>query len=58
MNTTENEKCIYSPPSVERVRLDNEISLVLQSVPPFGPGEPTSSSSGYYDNDPFKTNIG
>ena len=58
MNTPENKKRSYSPPSMERVRLDNEVSLVLQSAPPFGPGENISSSSLYYSNDPFKTVIG
>lgn len=36
---TENSKKIYIMPSVECVKLDNEISLALESLPPDGPGE-------------------
>jgi hypothetical protein len=36
-----NTKKMYVSPSVERVLLDHEISLILQSAPPEGPGEPT-----------------
>lgn len=54
------DKQVYIAPEMTIVKLDNEISLVLQSDPfpnrpPGGPGE------GYIPNaptqDPFKTNL-
>ncbi len=52
------EKNVYFPPLVERIRLDNEISLALESAP----GDPetysTLSSPDYFNNDPYKTNFG
>lgn len=52
MKTLENstEKRIYIKPSIESIRLDKEISLALQSVPPKGPGEGLE----YNQNNPFK----
>jgi hypothetical protein len=38
------------------VKLDNEISLVLESEPPTGPNESLSKSAEYFNNDPFKYN--
>ena len=35
------EKSTYKTPQIERIELDNEISLALQSNPATGPGEPT-----------------
>ena len=34
-----NHKQTYTSPQIEQLRLDNEISLVLQSSPPAGPDE-------------------
>lgn len=52
------KKHIYSTPQIERVALDNEISLVLTSG---DPGDPEASlgmsAPEYFNNDPFKTNI-
>ncbi len=57
METT--KKRIYKSPQVERIRLDNEISLVLQSdVSPFGDPEANLQTKDSYDNDPFKISIG
>jgi hypothetical protein len=48
----------YSPPQVERIKLDNEISLVLTSEPPIIPGETNNlKTPEYFNNDPFKTNV-
>ena len=49
------EKKVYSSPQIERILLDNEISLVLSSpeVPPVW-----SENKENYTNDPFKTNVG
>jgi len=49
------EKKVYSSPQIERITLDNEISLVLESpaVPPVW-----SENKENYTNDPYKTNVG
>ena len=57
MKTT-NEKRIFQAPQIEKVELDNEISLVLQSAPPMGPDEVNSFQHEHSNPDPFKTNIG
>ncbi len=44
----------YRAPKIERIRLDNEISLALESTPPTGPSE--SKAPEYFNNDPFRTN--
>ena len=52
------KKRAYSMPMVERIKLDNEISLVLQSngTPPIIPGESlhVQNAPEYFNNDPFK----
>ena len=57
-NTKENiSKRIYFQPTFERVLLDNEISLVLESSPPFGPDESKNNiMPEYFNNDPYATN--
>lgn len=50
----------YHKPTIERIKLDNEISLALQSDynEPGDPGEPGdigSLSTGYLNPNPFKT---
>ncbi|MFZ4726110.1 MAG: hypothetical protein ACOYMD_11760 [Paludibacter sp.] len=57
MKTTEQitEKRIYLNPAIELIKLDNEISLALQSTPPDGPGEGASLAPEYMNIDPFKT---
>ena len=47
----------YSTPLIERIKLDNEISLVLATNPPGGLGEGglhVQNASEYFNNDPFK----
>jgi hypothetical protein len=57
------EKKIYSSPCIEQIKLDNEISLILESSNS-NPGEPgtigpiASLAPEYFNNDPFKINIG
>jgi len=51
-----NEKQIYSTPIIEKIKLDFEISLALESIPPNGPGESMSCTPEYL-NDPFKSNM-
>jgi hypothetical protein len=49
------EKQFYIAPQVERVGLDNEISLQLESTPPPAPGEAKlNAPPEYFKNDPFK----
>ena len=52
------EKRIYQTPHIERVLLDNEISLILMSGNPGDPGNFTSTTPEYFHLDPFKTNAG
>lgn len=60
MKTSERiaEKRIYSSPEIELIKLDNDISLALQSVPPEGPGEGASLAPEYMNIDLFKNSMG
>ena len=44
----------YIAPHIESIQLDNEISLVLESTPPEGPGENVVMLQHYKSNDVFK----
>ncbi len=57
-NIMEKNKKIYSVPQVERIELDNEIALQLESTPPKAPGEAFNGTPEFFNNDPFKSNIG
>ena len=57
-NIEQTERKTYSPPQIERIRLDNEISLVLESTNPAGEPGWTQNSTEHFNNDPFKNNIG
>jgi len=57
MKTPIKEKIAYSAPLIERIQIDNEITLALESSPPNGPGEPIGYGPGYLNNDPFKNTI-
>ncbi|MGB4577611.1 MAG: hypothetical protein WBI06_12040 [Paludibacter sp.] len=47
-------KSIYIAPDVERILIDNEISLALESeLPPFGPDE-TMNTANFNNANPFK----
>ena len=53
----DNQTKIYITPRIESIKLDNEISLVLQTDPPFPGNEgATLIAPDYYNNDPFKIN--
>jgi len=56
MKTTDKKKLLYTAPKIEYVKLDNEISLILESAPPLGPNE-TNNTPEYFNNDPFKSNL-
>jgi len=53
MNTKNNH---YIAPQVERIELDNEIALQLESTPPKAPGEAHLNAPEFFNNDPFKSN--
>lgn len=57
-NTKENaSKRIYIQPTFERILLDNEIALALESSPPFGPDESNNNvTPEYFYSDPYATN--
>ena len=57
MNTLNKDKREYIAPTIELIQLDNEISLALESDPAIGPGE-TKLAPEYFNNDPFKPNLG
>ena len=52
------QKQMYSAPQIERIELDNEIALQLESQPPKAPGEAHLNAPEYFNNDPFKTKQG
>jgi len=54
------KKKAYFSPQIERIGLDNEISLALESNPASGPGEPGygTYTPDILNNDPFKVNLG
>ena len=52
------EKRVYIIPTIECVKLDNEIALALQSAaPPSGPGETGSLAPDYFKSDPYMNNV-
>lgn len=51
-------KNLYTAPKIDRIVLDNEISLTLDSAPPVGPGEGYLIKPDYFNNDPYKNNMG
>ena len=58
LNINSQEKRSYFSPSIECIKLDNEISLQLES-----PGTPDSpdevyNTSDYFKIEPYKTNLG
>jgi len=50
-------KRAYSSPQIEQIKLDNEISLQLQSDAPVGPGESFNKTPEHLNNDPFKNTM-
>lgn len=57
-NIEKSKKRTYNSPTIERIKLDNEISLVLQSAPDDPEKYSSTSAPEYFNNDPFKTTIG
>lgn len=52
------EKRMYYSPAIEQIKLDNEISLALESSPPAGPGEASQQVNTHFNNDFFKSRLG
>ncbi len=52
------EKRTYIAPALAQIKLDNEISLQLESTPPPAPGEVHLQIPEYFNNDPFKAKLG
>lgn len=60
INNSTSQKRVYFSPQICRVKLDNEISLILESAGS-DPGEPGVTSmlvQERFNSDPFKTNLG
>ena len=55
MKTEDKKNREYTTPVVESIELDNEISLILASAPPGGPGEVIGAAPEYFNPDPFKS---
>ena len=51
-------KPVYKSPEIEQIRLDNEISLVLQSSPPEGPAETFLQINPHHNNIFLKSELG
>lgn len=51
------EKRIYTQPQIEYVRLDNDISLALESAPPDGPNEVKNTAPEYFKSNPYNTKM-
>ena len=60
MKTQHIDKREYKMPQIIEIKLDNEISLVLDSTPTPGPGEGSVGSLApeFMNSDPFKTYMG
>jgi hypothetical protein len=54
MKTKKNNKRLYKKPRISRVKLDNEISLVMQSVVPMENPQWGSREAPGNSRDPFK----
>jgi hypothetical protein len=57
MKIRNTDKREYSAPLIELIKLDNEISLALESTPPPAPGEVKLNIPEYFNNNPFKANL-
>ena len=47
------KRASYIQPIVKKIVLDNEISLALESSPPFGPSESSNKAPEYFNNNPL-----
>lgn len=58
MESKQNLKQKYISPLIEIIQLDNEISLALESTPPTYETLRYNRNTDYFNNEPFKTDIG
>ena len=54
MHTTTEVKKEYAAPKIISIKLDNEISLAMESDAPAGPNEGQNKTPEYFNNDPYK----
>lgn len=47
----------YELPTINKIMLDNSISLALESAPPAGPSEVMNSAPTYINSIPFKDDL-
>ena len=47
----------YTAPIIAQIRLDNEISLALESTPPTFESSTKTSTPEFFNNEPFKNNM-
>lgn len=57
-STNKNGKGKYTAPEIIKILIDNQISLVLESEPPIGPGEEIVSANESFKTDIFKSGLG
>lgn len=50
------QKRDYAMPLIDKILLDNEISLEMESDPPIFESRNSSKAPNFYSNDPFKQN--
>jgi len=50
------DKQKYTTPSIEKIKLDNQISLALESTPPY-PDNESALTPEYLNNEPFRDNL-
>jgi hypothetical protein len=60
MNRKKNntQKRLYICPQINQIRLDNEISLALESTPPEGPDELGLITPEHFNTNPFEKTMG
>ena len=57
MKKIDKKKREYTDPKIEQVKLDTEISLILESEHEEGTNHGSLITPEYFNNDPFKSNI-
>jgi len=55
--TQANDKRSYSPPIIEQIMLDHEISLAMESDPPIFESKCNLNTPEYFNNDPLKMDL-
>lgn len=60
MKTTNKLKREYLSPVIEKVDLDSEVSLTMESTPDYNSDDEVNNINApdYFNNDPYKNNVG